>query len=1093
MQCGPHVRKNRYAGIFCEARIPALRLFVSERKQIAIAIFLATGRSEMGIGMRSEQIERIKIWLDILKRELYTPVAEVKWCRMTTYDNLGFEKAMSIIKARQSGKDTGVLAFEDERDGAWGRKWEYGWFYGEIDIASVIGEKRDTDIRGRRLELIPDVGGEMLISVNGKLAGSRDLQHEGITLSRSIKGDEKYEILIESYAGHGPRLEHAGPAPFGVAMVPEPPMFQQREGKSYIAVCNEETYKLYIDALTLWQLYGCLDERSLRAQKILKALFEFTRIADPEAEPKKRKESYVMADKVLQEPLSCVNGSTAPVYTIFGQSHLDLAWKWTWEETRRKCGRTYSTQLSLMEDYEDYKFLGCEPYIFESIKKDYPELYGRILERVKSGNIIPEGGMYVEGDTNIPSGESLIRQCIYGRKWFKENFNADSVMLWLPDCFGFPGQLPQIMKGCGLKYFATQKLSRALEGAEVFPYNNFYWEGIDGTRVLTHFFKKNNARYEVKQLYERWYKDRVQNENIEEMFFPFGFGDGGGGATRDMLETVKRTKDLEGIPRTRQESPVSFFERLEKSGTDNVYRGELYLPWHRGTYTSQARLKRLNRRAENSLREADMWNAIGLFLDNETVPEDVCRRMEELWKRHLFLQFHDILPGTSIERVNNEAEREWSRIIEEADENAVSARKKIAEACGANYAGALWNSLSWERYDASSESVIPPCGILYAVKDKVSSGKFINTAPAVCSIQEETGNPVLENQHLRAVLDRRGRLISCIVKDESGISSEFISEPANELKLYKDINIAYDAWELATFYKDEEIAGAASDVTLVDFGSDGTAAYAEFSYRLSESTVRQRIELGRGAKRIDFVTEVDWRECHKLLRVDFPTTVYGGEVISEIQYGYIKRPAHRSKQSDKDRFEGIMHRFEALSESGRGAAVLNDSKYGGSAEDNVLSISLLKAAKIPDMNADMGLQEFTYSFCPYIGEFAGSGVLREAAGLNTPVLGSGTLINREKEECREGRSFINAEGKNVVIDYVKTAEDGSGDMIIRLYESVDAHESCVVKTTLDYSDAVLCDMQEKYAASLNTAESRAIELDFKPFEVKTLRLIRNRH
>ena len=1052
--------------------------------------------------MRSEKTERVKIWLELLKNDIYKPVGEVKLHRMTTYENLGFKAVHTLIKkqsaaagwaSKKQENDPTAKVFYAEYPAAWGRKWEYGWFYGKTDFSGM-----DIPL-GSRVELMPDVGGEMLIEVNGVLAGSRDLKHDGVTLTQCFSGEAEYEILIESYAGHGPRLENAGPLPYGKEAVPEPPHDQVRTGKCMIAVCNEEAYGLYIDVLALWQLYQTLDKRSLRAEKILDALFEFTRIADFEAEPAERKKSFIEARDVLKDVLMCENGDTAPDFAIFGQSHLDLAWKWTVEETRRKCARTYSTQLALMDEYPEYVFFGCSPYIFESVRKDYPELFARIAAKVKAGQLVADGGMYVESDTNIPEGEALIRQILYAKEWYRQYFGTDTVMVWLPDCFGFSGQLPQIMKKSGIEYFSTQKLFRAREGAEPFPYNDFIWEGIDGTRIVSHMHKKNNARLEVGQIIERWEKDRVQDENFSEMMFPFGYGDGGGGATRDMLETAERVSDLEGCPRTHYEDPVSFMKRLdvrlaaqaEKSGYGNggvnLWRGELYLPWHRGTYTSQAGIKFANRKTEQALREADMWCSIAAFkgLADE---KEMRNSLKALWVRMMFLQFHDILPGTSIEQVNKEALEEFGKVCNEAGILALKAKRLI---CGAD--GTVWNTVPAERPLGRDMLTVPSCGYL-VVKTAGEETAEEDTELLPDCFMLEDGSVVMSNGLITVTVDRFGRMISCIAGEH-----EFIAAPANEFKLYRDVNVEYDAWEIATFYRREELKDAFANSRIVDYGTQkketGSEAYIEIAAEFSGSVLYQRISLAKDGRQVEFTTGIDWRETHKLLRVEFPTTINTDSVISEIQYGYVKRPNHRSRRSDADCFEGSMHRYAALAEDNCGVILLNDGKYGCSAEGGNIGITCLKAAKFPDGHADMGKHYFSYAFRPYFGSFAHADAAVEGLKFNAP-LETASVPDKGRLVAAASESFFSVSAENVVLDWVKPAEDGSGDLIIRLYESVNAHEHVILNTTLAAAGAVLCNMIEQPLAEVEATEDKdggmSIELGFKPFEVKTLRLVRKK-
>lgn len=1024
--------------------------------------------------------QRIKIWLEEFKNHFYEPIEEVVFEAHFTKEMLTYQEAM---KKEFYPIHTG--------DG-WGEKWEYGWFRTTIQLPNQ-GENES-------IYFIPGIGGEMLVYVNGKEAGSVDLQHDGIMLTHSGRTGDTYTIVMESYAGHGPRLEHGGPAVPERVVIPEPPKYQVKVKPSTYGIWNKKVFDLYMDADTLYKLYLSLDTKSLRKQKIKEGLFEFTKVIDFE-EPKEVRFPYKEAKEILEPLLSCKNGSTAPLFTIFGQSHLDLAWKWPWAETRRKCGRTLSTQMAFMEEYEDYKFLLCEPVITESIKKDYPDLYERIIDKFAQGQIIPEGGMWVEPDTNIPSGESLIRQCIYGRQWFLEEFRIETKMVWLPDCFGFSGQLPQIMIGCKMKYFSTQKLARALEGHDKFPYNHFYWEGIDGSRILTHFFKKNNSRYDPYQLNERWEKDRVQEENIDTFIFPFGYGDGGGGATRDMLESVKRTKDLEGTPRTKMESPIAFFERLEKSNVKNTYSGEIYLPWHRGTYTAESRIKKANRKAEYALRDLEIAMTLWSIADSsdKLLINDYNKKIRELWEILLFNHFHDIIAGTSITRVHEEALNELTYVEEEA----LRVKNLLLDSMAEDKKGiSILNTLSWNR----KELVLLPEFIDRPCDDKgeeipvhlTREGKYcmvsvpsFGTTPIYNKVDGQgliapnfvvaTRNS-MENEDIRLEFDSCGQITSILHKKSQ---IQFAESLCNKFRMFKDVNIEYDAWEMSPYYEEMEVAlEETGHIEVVE--ECGLFATIRITKSLHHSTMTQDITMYAGSNRVDFKTKIDWKETHKLLKVEFPVAVRAREAYEEIQFGYVKRPTHKSTNYDGDRFEVCNHKYTALSESNRTFAILNDCKYGVSTNENKIALTLLRAPVIPDMYSDQGIHEFTYSIYLDDCSFYESDVIKEGYCLNVPV----TVFNRVVER----KSFIKLSHKDVIIETVKLAEDNSNDMIVRLYESKGGHCSC--NLDIDYYAQAVCEVmmtEEIEEASsvlpMSYEDGRtSTQLSFRPFEIKTIRI-----
>ena len=440
---------------------------------------------------------------------------------------------------------------------------------------------------------------------------------------------------------------------------------------------------------TLKQLGEQVDPESLRADRLAEALEQATLIVDFEQPLEERIESYRAARAALRPALAAVNGTTAPVFYAIGNAHLDLAWLWPMAETHRKTSRTFAAQLRLLEEYPEYRYLQSQPAAYEMCREHYPELFERIVEAAKDGRWIPEGAMWVEPDTNMTSGESLIRQLVHGKRYFKEVFGVDSVVLWLPDSFGYSAALPQLLKGCGVKYLVTQKIFWSYNEGERFPYHYFTWRGADGSTIDTFLPTSYTYRTDPGEICGVW-KSRAQKRGLDAFLLPFGYGDGGGGPTRDHIEFLRREADLEGMPRVKVAGPVEFFEDMEKAGgPKHTYVGELYFSAHRGVYTSQAAIKRGNRRAELALREAELWGSLAL-LSGSAYPYD---RMDAAWKKLLLNQFHDILPGSSIARVYEEARRDHSRIIEAAE----AVRDSAFSALCAGEGVTVFNSLSFER------------------------------------------------------------------------------------------------------------------------------------------------------------------------------------------------------------------------------------------------------------------------------------------------------------------------------------------------------------------------------------------------------------
>lgn len=1071
--------------------------------------------------------ERIKIWNDFLPKLYFKECVSISGCTahselcseykslseseklnvsyFTTMEHLTYEQAMVEFSAK--GK------IRPAPEGmSWGKKWEYGWFKFSLKVPN--------EMAGKRIVIYPEAGPEALVYVNGEEAGAFDKFHKYITVAKKAKGGEEFDVVLECYAGHGIRPENGGPYMAGEIPVPEPPEKQVKVGHICWGIWNEEIFQIAMDEFTLYSLLSVLDEKSLRAQKVAKALKNFTLTADFELPEDELLQSLRAADKYLKPALACVNGSTAPVMNIFGQSHLDLAWLWPLAETRRKAARTFSTQLALMDEYPEYRFLACEPFLLEILKTKYPSLFKRFKAKVKNGQIFCDGGMWVESDVNLPWGEAIIRQIVLGRKWFKENLGVDSKTVWLPDTFGFSGSLPQIFAKCGIKYFSTQKLLRCDPENEQFPYNNFWWKGIDGTRILSNMHMKNNAVLTPAALAERWNKHRNQKENISSMIFPFGYGDGGGGPTRQMLEVLKRTKDLEGLPRTKIASLQDFFENLTDPESDlyeeipNEYSGELYLSWHRGTYTSQARTKKLSRKAEVALHDAEFWTTLAATTADISANRNFKKELDELWHTLLFCQFHDILPGTSIRRVYEEAEKALSDVIEKADgitqkalamltELKIKKENSKQDAEKTLYA---FNTLGWARKelvklpgtDLLTEITVPPFGWAKINSENTLDAEQKTSEKSVSAVivkESKKGGKInsltVQNKFLKICINASGELNS-VYDLENG--QELAAAECNRFKMYKDVTPFYDAWELSPMYTENPVE-LCKDAEISVIAQKSEYVRILIKKNLHNSSLEQIITIRGESRRIDFETKINWNEKHKFLKVEFPLAINSEEAITETQFGYVKRPTHASRQYDKDRYEVCNHRYTAIADESHGAAVLNDSKYGVSVKNNVIALSLLKAAVIPDMFADQGIQEFTYSLYVFNTPFAQGRTIQEAYNLNypvkilqavaadaAPIAQVPAALSGSKNGSSLGAvkqySYFTLTNPNVILETVKlpfevlpkvgsSSKTGkTSKIVLRLYEAIGAAQNCVLSVNMPVKSCVFGDMEENELAEV---------------------------
>ncbi|WP_408071707.1 alpha-mannosidase [Butyrivibrio sp. JL13D10] len=1033
--------------------------------------------------MHSEWRDRISHWVRTLKDDFYEPLGEMEWEAAVTMKQLGME-------------NLGDLKFRPVEPGfTWGNTYEYCWFRTKITLPENSNGKRIV------MELKP--GGESTLFVNGKSFGTYRadwvwVPHHYIednVLTACAEGGEEYEVLMETYAGHYyPEAPTGGCAtgPVLPGAFVDPATEGQRRvlGHCTYGIWNEDAYQLYMDVDTLRQLLETLDQTTLRAAKIAKGLEQFSLIVDFEQPKEDRIQSYREAREALKPYLEAVNGSTMPQFYAVGNSHLDLAWLWPMQETYRKTARTFAAQLRLIEQYPEYKYIQSQPAAYEMCRKYYPELFDRIKEAIKGGQWIAEGAMWVEPDTNMASGEALLRQLLYGKEYYRKEFGVDSIVLWLPDTFGYTAALPQILIGCGVKYLVTQKIFWSYNEGDTFPYHYFTWEGMDGSKITAFLPTSYTYRTDPSQLDEVW-KNRSQVQDLDAFLLPFGYGDGGGGPSRDYLEYARRETNLEGAARVKMAGPVEFFEDMEeKGGPVNTYTGELYFSAHRGTYTSQAKVKNNNRRAEFALRDMEI---LGSLLVAKGGEYDL-KEAGELWKELLLHQFHDILPGSGIKRMYIESNERMEKLIKRAGEKTTEFAESICESD--EDAITIFNTLSFETKrivelpERFAEGARDGEGNAVITEKNEDGAAALLTIPAMGCVTlipckgrpevagagayEEGGNIILENTKIIVKISKKGEITSFVLKKTG---REYAKEPMNRFHMYKDVPRVFDAWDIDSNYIDQEIEGAENVSTKI-IKERGLTAKVEVSGNIGNSTFKQIISLSSDADRVEFETDVEWNELHRLLKTGFPTTIYATEGINEMQFGYVKRPTHRSRAYDKDRFEVCNHRYTALADGSHGAAILNDCKYGISMNGSSMELTLLRAAASPEMRADNGHHHFTYAFMAWEGSFAESDVVREGYELNTaPIIARGK---------RDGESLATLDKKNVILDTVKPAEDGSGDIILRFYEAQGAACRVNVKTLLR-GKASLCNMLEEKLSDIEFVNGE-LTLDFRAFEVKTVRI-----
>ena len=1070
----------------------------------------------MGV-LTPEWNDRIEYWIRTLREDFYEELGEIPFEVSRTFDLLSPEEA--------AGREF-MPAFPGY---TWGESFEYAWFRGRI----ILPEKA----RGERIVLNLQPGHESTLFVNGEPFGCyRDSwvtkpHHyiEDNDITRCGVPGETYEILMEVCAGHdfpGMPYDSTGPVLPGKYQDLNTSDHRVTLGRSTYGIWREDAYQLYMDVMTLRLLLNAVDENSLRAQEVAQALRRFTLAVDFEQDGDRRLADYRKAREILRPALEAKNGTTMPLFWAVGNSHIDLAWKWPVSETIRKTARTFAAQLRHLEEYPDYVYVQSQPAEYELCRQHYPGLFEKIKKAIADGRWIADGAMYVEPDTNISSGESLIRQLIYGKEYYREVLGTDSHVLWLPDTFGYSGALPQILCGCDVQYLVTQKIFWSYNGGERFPYHYFTWEGIDGSKITSFMPTSYIYTCEPDEITRTW-NDRSQRTDLDTFLMPYGYGDGGGGASRDHIEFIKREKDLQGIPRTRQGSVLDFFRYMEeKGGPCHTYHGELYLTAHRGTYTSQAAIKKHNRLSENLLREAEFVLSMRLCGAVQDTRGSRKRELDELWKTLLFNQFHDILPGSSIRKVYEDAEeahislrRKAAALLEE--EARMQTGQQEGTSAGTQ-AITVWSFLSFGHFEdillplsmtdfasgavnADGESFaafvredkilirvyLPGCG---RFTFRGAGGEAYGIRRHEAYAYRESDMFVLENDLVRAEVNSLGQVCSYRLKESGQPGRELAAAPMNVWHLYKDVPRNFDAWDIDSNYRLSE-DGSAANVS-VEIIADGTPEHGEAQEAadrpmiadarlmvrgtIKSSFFAQEIILREGSARLDFRTQIDWKERHRLLKAAFPVTLRTDRVRNEIQFGYIERPNHRSTQSEKERFEVCNYRYSAFVTENAGAAILNDCKYGMSAEDNALELTLLRGPVAPDLEGDLGLHEFTYSFYGWNGSFTEAGPVREAYLLNhTPVWIPGT--------CEDIR-LLEIGKTNIFLDGVKPARDESGDLILRLYEAAGTSVTTDISFGIPVSSLYICNMLEENLTQLPLDAEGTIHLRFEPFEIRTLRV-----
>ena len=962
----------------------------------------------------------------------------------------------------------------------WGDDWVTAWFKAEVTLPEVCN--------GKRVFVRINTTAETMLIVDGEHRGvyDKDWHHEVMMTGKGVSG-KKYVLGFEAYSGHS----------FPECAPDDKPKVVTKGCKTFggveILLQRDDVTKFVMDLLVLISLVKSMDENTLRRNKIMRGLaevFSVVPMIPTEVDENIWRPAIAKAMDIMKPLLEAKNGPTTSLSGIIGHSHMDTAWLWPLAETWRKCARTYSSVLNLMEQYPEMTFIQSAPCHTEKIKELYPEIFEKIKKKVAEGKWEPNGGMWIEPDCNITSGESLVRQLLVAQNITREWFGYTSDMLWLPDVFGYSAALPQILRGAGVEFFCTTKIS--WNDTTRFPYDTFVWKGLDGTSVIAHYNfihcwpAPEDLNHQWRWVQHKDYQDRV--------LCAYGYGDGGGGPMAEMLEVARRVEDLEGCPRAEHTTVGKFMQGIRDELTELPdWSGELYLELHRGTLTSIAGVKKGNRKSELAMRDAELMATLAA-LQGKAYPAD---NLLSMWKLLLTNQFHDILPGSSIARVNDEAIEDFKNIVAGAGDIAKASAEAITGSGSSKML--LMNTLSWNRTgeillgdvaegkaisgatnqwveSASGEKMLAVSGIeLPSLGGKVVS---LEAAGSAGKSSFKVDGDSVETPFASVKFDSIGRIVSLIDK-ASGREAVEKGGVLNGFESGEDIPKSWDNWDIDA---DQELKMSAEERlvsrSVVSDGALQLRIRSEYKIGLASKLVQDTI-FHSDSPRVDFETVIDWSEKHTLLKAMFDINVLTDFARHEIQYGHVERPTHRNQPQDRARFEVVCHKWMDLSDNGFGVSLLNECKYGVSVYGKKIGLSLIKSGTHPDPRGDEGRHLMTYSIMPHACGFSVESVVRPAYELNVPVLSFGADDN-----AKDIASLLQVDASNVIVESVKWAEDGGG-FIVRLYEAEKFATSAKVSFGVDVKSVSECNLLENDCKPL-AVKDREVTLDFHAFEIKTL-------
>lgn len=948
------------------------------------------------------------------------------------------------------------------------------WFYTEIQTPKVDKDKQveiefKTELEERGLS--DGLNPQGLVYLNGEAVQGIDINHYTL----AVDSDTKYKVFIYFYVGTD-QYDTAFRLNIKETDLNVRSLYYDLKVALDAAMCyDEEDYNFIKSVTVLEQVCNKIDFRNPMSAEF--------------------RTSILKAKEYMQkEYFEKLCGNSDAVVNYIGHTHIDVAWLWTIAQTREKVQRSFATVLKLMELYPEYTFMSSQPQLYSYLKHDYPELYEKVKKRVKEGRWEVEGAMWLEADCNLASGESLVRQILFGKKFMREEFGVESRVLWLPDVFGYNAALPQILIKSGVDTFLTSKISWS--ETNKMPYDSFMWEGIDGSRVFTYFLTAQDAeigkqpenfttytgKVEPKMNLGTWNRYQ-QKEYNNETIVTFGFGDGGGGPTYDMLEKLRRLKwGLPGMPKAQISRAGDFlkraktnFERSSKQiGRMPKWVGELYLEFHRGTYTSMAKNKRNNRKCEFLLQETETVASIGKVLLKNKYPNE---ELENNWRKLLLNQFHDIIPGSSIKEVYDDSDKDYAEIYREAGK----IKKDNMESIAHNIAEKGMVVFNPNSFAVSDYVKTPDNEMVFAKNIPPMGWKIVDNEPMPEDVTVSADRKTIESKHYLIKFDDDMNIKSIFDID---FNREIIKdgEKMNQLVAYEDYPKDWDNWEITDYYKQKK--WPVNDIIEMDVICGNGYGGFRVKRRYMNSIIEQEIIAYSESRRIDVKNHIDWREHHILLKAEFAADIHTAYARYDIQFGNIERSNCENTSWEAAKFEVCAHKWGDLSEGNYGVSILNDCKYGYSAEGNKMTLSLIKCGTYPNPEADNGLHEFTYSIYPHEKDARCGGTIEEAYVLNRPLsaaysLGQGNLPSEY--------SAVAVDCRNIMIEMIKEAESGDG-LVFRAFDVANIKSKAKIKFGFNVKEAYVCDLMENRTEKISVVNDE-ITVDVFNNEIVTINII----